>query len=277
MNRMNRFSFLVRCVGFMIVVLASSAVFEAAAQSDFNKLVWFDEFDKEGLPDSTRWGYDKADGCPDVCGWGNHELQYYSWDRKENARVENGHLILETRKEMVGGYRFTSARLISKYKGDFTYGRIEVKARLPKGKGLWPAIWMLPTHWKYGGWPVSGEIDIMEHVGYMPDSVFGSIHTQSYNHMIGTQKTKGVYLPSVADSFHVYAVEWTAEKISFSVNGQSYLQFSNEHTGYSTWPFDQSFHLLINLAVGGDWGGKMGVDESVFPQRMEVDYVRVYQ
>ncbi|MCU7552168.1 glycoside hydrolase family 16 protein [Chitinophagaceae bacterium LB-8] len=235
------------------------------------KLVWSDEFNYSGLPDSTKWGYDEGSH-----GWGNNELQYYTVNRKENARVENGHLIIEARKEKFGKANYTSARLVTKGKGDWKYGRVEVKAKLPKGKGMWPAIWMLPTQWVYGGWPNSGEIDIMENVGYMPDSVFGSVHTKSFNHILGTQTTKGLWLNDLSSAFHIYAIDWDEQKVDFFVDDQKYLTFYNNKTGKDAWPFDQSFHLLLNIAVGGNWGGKYGVDDAIFPQKMEVDYVRVY-
>lgn len=250
---------------------------ESEAQSNFNKLVWSDEFNYEGLPDSLKWGYDKGTGCPQNCGWGNKELQYYTWNRAENARVQNGHLIIEARREEYQGAAYTSARLASRNKGDWQYGRMEIRAKLPAGRGLWPAIWMLPTQWEYGGWPRSGEIDIMENVGYWPDSVFGTVHTKAYNGMLGTQITKGISHPDLSSAFHVYAIEWTADSISFLVDGQSYNHFKNDRTGFAAWPFDKEFHLLLNIAVGGNWGGKFGVDEAVFPRQMIVDWVRVYQ
>lgn len=240
------------------------------------KLVWSDEFDYNGLPDSTRWGYDMGDGCPNVCGWGNNELQYYTRSLN-NARTENGKLIVEARREKMGGKDYSSARLVSKFKGDWTYGRIAIRAKLPKGKGVWPAIWMLPTDWKYGGWPASGEIDIMEFVGYMPDSLFGSIHTKSYNHAIGTQSTKSVYLNDLSTVYHEYAIDWYTNRIDFLLDGKIFHTFKNNGKGPDAWPFDQRFHLILNMAVGGNWGGKMGVDTSIWPQRMEVDYVRVYE
>ena len=152
-----------------------------------SQVVWSDEFDGEGLPDSSRWNYDLGDGCPSVCGWGNNEAQYYT-NLANNVRVENGLLIIEARKDTVGGKAYTSARIISKHKGDWRYGRIEVRAKLPKGKGTWPAIWMLPTDWKYGGWPASGEIDIMEHVGYDQGVIHGTAHSKKYNHIQQTQQ-----------------------------------------------------------------------------------------
>ncbi len=252
------------------LLLLCIAIFGAAPAQQ--KLVWSDEFNYTGLPDSTKWGYDVGGH-----GWGNNELQFYTKSKPENARVEGGHLVIEARKETKENRDYTSARLISKNKGDWKYGRIEVKAKLPQGRGIWPAIWMLPTDWKYGGWPASGEIDIMEFVGYMPDSVFGSVHTKSFNHAIGTQVTKGQFYKDLSTAFHVYAVEWQKDKIDFFVDNVKYLTFKNSGKGSQEWPFDQRFHLLLNIAVGGNWGAVKGIDPSIYPQRMEVDYVRVYQ
>lgn len=240
-------------------------------------LVWSDEFTTAGLPDSTKWSYDVGRGCPNNCGWGNNELQYYTQKRKENARVENGKLIIEAHKEKMQDANYTSARLVTKSKGDWKYGRIEVKAKLPAGRGIWPAIWMLPTKWEYGGWPHSGEIDIMENVGYWPDSLFATVHTGAYNHGQGTQVGRAISVNDLSTAFHVYAIEWTADKIIFLFDGKEYHRFTNKKTGSEFWPFDKAFHLLLNIAVGGNWGGKFGVDDTVFSQRMEIDYVRVYQ
>jgi beta-glucanase (GH16 family) len=249
----------------------------SAAKTDTaRRLVWSDEFEYRGLPDTTKWGYDAGDGCPNNCYWGNNELQYYTVRRAENARVENGRLVIEARREPMGSRQYTSARLVSRGKGDWLYGRIEARAKLPSGRGTWPAIWMLPTDWAYGGWPASGEIDIMEHVGYERDSVYGTVHTAAFNHAIGTQKGNRIFDATAERDFHVYAVDWTPAKIDFSMDGRVYYTFGNNGTGSAAWPFDRRFHLLLNLAVGGNWGGKLGVDETIWPQRMEVDYVRVY-
>jgi len=243
-----------------------------AAQAQFKKLVWSDEFDYTGLPDSTKWGYDTGNH-----GWGNNELQYYTDKRIQNAKVANGLLTIEAVKEDYKGSHFTSARLLSKHKGDWQYCRVEARAKLAGAKGTWSAIWMLPTDWAYGGWPESGEIDIMENVGYMPDSVFGTVHTKSYNHVIGTQKGKSIFKDDLSDEFHIYAMEWTKDKIKIFVDNELFFEFTNEKKTSKEWPFDKRFHVLLNLAVGGNWGGKMGVDESAFPQKMEIDYVRIYK
>ena len=234
-------------------------------------LVWSDEFNYTGLPDSTKWSYN-VDGH----GWGNNELQYYTDKRLENARVENGVLTIEARKEEWQGSKYTSARLVTKGKGDWQYGRIEVRARIPKGRGTWPAIWMLASTDPLA-WPDDGEIDIMEHVGFNQGYVHGTVHTKKYNHVIGTQKTDTILVPDCSEKFHVYALDWTADSIKISMDDQVYFTFGNERTGDDAWPFNKPHHLLLNIAVGGNWGGAKGIDDSIWPQKMEVDYVRVYK
>lgn len=233
---------------------------------------WKDEFEYTGLPDPAKWGYDVGGH-----GWGNNELQYYTEEREENARVEDGKLVITAIRENIQGREYSSARIVSRGKGDFLYGRFEIRAKLPAGRGTWPAIWMLPTDWEYGNWPSSGEIDIMEHVGYDPNNVLMSVHTEAYNHMIGTQKSGGKNVPTAIDSFHVYRIDWTPYAIRGFIDGEQIFTFVNEGKGYKTWPFDKKFHLLMNLAVGGNWGGAQGIDETIFPARFEIDYVRVYR
>ncbi|WEK35141.1 MAG: glycoside hydrolase family 16 protein [Candidatus Pseudobacter hemicellulosilyticus] len=245
--------------------------FNTASPRTHSKLVWSDEFDYKGLPDSSKWTYDVGGH-----GWGNNEMQYYTAGRLENARVENGKLIIEARKENWEGKEYTSARLVTKGKGDWQYGRIEVRAKLPKGLGTWPAIWMLGSDTAYK-WPDDGEIDIMEHVGYNQGMIYGSVHTQKYHHVINTQKTDSVRVADCSEKFHVYGVDWTADSVHISVDFKNYFSFGNEQSGKEAWPFDSKMHLLLNIAVGGDWGGARGLDEKAFPALMEVDYVRIYQ
>lgn len=234
------------------------------------KLVWSDEFNTPGQPDPAKWGYDIGGH-----GWGNGEKQLYTRADTNNAVVRGGSLFITARQTSEGKY--TSARLLTKNKGDWKYGRIEVRAKLPKGRGIWPAIWMLPTDWAYGDWPSSGEIDIMEFVGYLPDSLYATVHTEAYNHSIGTQKTRPVFLPGTSEQFHVYAVEWLENSMVFKIDDRTVFQFKQEKDDPTVWPFDQRFHLLLNVAVGGNWGGQKGIDNSIFPQTMEIDYVRVSQ
>ena len=238
------------------------------------QLVWDDEFDHDGAPDPAKWSYDVGGE-----GWGNHELEFYTKDRRENARVENGHLIIEARRESWQGSGYTSARLVTKGHGDWTYGRIETRARLPLGRGTWPAIWMLPTKWDLGngGWPDNGEIDIMEHVGYDPGVVHASTHSQKNQWRNHNQRTAILAVPDAGTAFHTYAIEWDAEEIRIFIDDQHYFTSRKEGGDWKSWPFYKDFHLVLNLAVGGDWGGVKGVDDSIWPQRMEVDYVRVYQ
>lgn len=258
-------------------ILISCVFFLQAQKRPYQKLVWSDEFNGTGLADSTKWSYDIGDGCPNVCGWGNHELQYYTVGKKENASVSNGVLTITARKELTHGMQYSSARLVTRGKASWKYGRIEVRAKIPKGLGIWPAIWMLPESSPYGGWPGSGEIDIMEYVGFWPDSAIATFHTKVYNGIYGTQKTALLHSKTLHDKFHVYEMEWTPEYIAVYMDRKLINRFSNDHKGYETWPFDQPFHLLLNVAVGGDFGGRKGVDETIFPRSMEVDYVRVYQ
>jgi beta-glucanase (GH16 family) len=232
---------------------------------------WSDEFSVDGLPDASKWGYDIGGS-----GWGNNELQYYTNDIS-NAGVSNGKLVITAKKESLNGKNYTSTRLVSRTKGDFLYGRIEVRAKLPRGRGTWPAIWMLPTDWAYGEWPKSGEIDIMEHVGYDPNRVHFSVHTEAYNHSIGTQKTATRTIETAMDQYHTYRCDWTPYAVRGYFDDQLVFIFVNEGKGPGKWPFDKKFHLLLNIAVGGNWGGAQGVDDTVFPATMEIDYVKVYK
>ncbi len=234
------------------------------------ELVWADEFEYEGLPDAESWSME-------VWGPGqvNGELQSYTAD-PANVDVRNGVLRINLRKEEDG--RVTSARVISAGKRTFTYGRFEIRARLPQGRGTWPAIWMLGQSIMEGtSWPECGEIDIMEHVGYDPGRVHASVHTRDRNHVIGTQATGSTYESSFATAFHVYECEWTPAGISISVDGKQYFSYVPTSYTVEEWPFGEPAFLLLNVAWGGGWGGAQGVDEGVLPQTMEVDYVRVYQ
>jgi beta-glucanase (GH16 family) len=237
-------------------------------------LLWSDEFDRAGAPDPARWSYDVGGK-----GWGNHELQFYTDARRENARVENGRLIIEARREPWQGSAYTSARLVTKGKADWTYGRFEIRARLPLGRGTWPAIWMLPTVWNLGDgkWPDNGEIDIMEQVGFDPGTVHASTHSQKHQWRNNTQRTASVAVPDAGSAFHTYALEWDPEEMRIYVDDQHYFTSKKAGGDWTIWPFDRNFYIVLNLAVGGDWGGIKGVDDAAFPQRMEVDYVRVYR
>ena len=238
------------------------------------KLVWLDEFDRAGAPDPSRWSYDVGGE-----GWGNRELQFYTNDRRENARVEGGRLIIEARRESWHGSAYTSARLVTKNKGDWHAGRFEIRARLPLGRGTWPAIWMLPTVWNLGDgkWPDNGEIDIMEHVGSHAGFIHASTHSRKNQWRHNNQRTAILAVPDAGTAFHTYVLEWDAGEMRVSVDDHHYFTSRKDGGDWTSWPFERDFHLVLNLAVGGDWGGEKGIDEKAFPQRMEVEYVRVYQ
>ena len=237
------------------------------------KLVWSDEFDKPGLPDASKWGYDTSRNAD---GWYNNELQYYAENRLENERVENGQLIITARKEKLGsapdygGQSYTSARLLTRDKAAWTYGFFEVRAILPCGRGTWPAIWTLGTG---GAWPDDGELDIMEQVGKEPAKIFGTTHSTLSGGMgIGGDTN----LPDACTAFHNYQMTWTADHIMFGVDNVNYFEFKKATDAtYAIWPFDKPQFMILNLAIGGNLGGP--VDDNIFPAQMKIDYVRVYQ
>ena len=240
----------------------------------FTKLVWFDEFDKDGLPDSEKWGYEKGYVR-------NRELQYYTVARKENAEVKDGHLVITARRDnaVIDGEtrEITSASLTTRGKGDWQTGRIEVRAKVPPGLGTWPAIWMMPTQSKYGGWPRGGEIDIMEYVGYEPNKLHFFLHTSKYNHTKGTGRGTAVDIEKPYENFHVFAVEWSEERIDWFLDEKKVFTVENNESGWEAWPFDQKFYLILNFAFGGAWGASKGVDRDILPQEYRIDYVRVFQ
>lgn len=238
------------------------------------QLVWSDEFEYTGLPDPVRWNWDIKGNST---GWGNNEAQWYTEKQEKNACVSNGILRITAIKEPIEGKEFSSARLTTKGKGDWKYCRIDVSAKLPSGLGTWPAIWMLPTERPYGGWPDCGEIDIMEHVGFAVDSVFSTVHTGTFNHMKGTQVGKALLTPSATDKFNLYTLEWEENEMRSYINGQLFFVFQNAYKTHKEWPFDQNFHLILNLAIGGGLGGARGLDKNCFPQFFDIDYVRIYK
>ena len=240
----------------------------------YANLVWQDEFDGSGLPDTSKWGYEKGYVR-------NREMQYYTVGRAENAVQRNGNLVITARNDsaMIDGEirPVTSASIRSKGKGDWKYGRIEVRAKLPSCLGTWPAIWMMPTANTYGGWPRSGEIDVMEHVGYDPDRIYFNLHTGKYNHTRGTGRGASVDCPHPDKDFHVYAVEWFEDHIDWFLDEQKVFTVANDGEGWESWPLDQPFYLILNFAFGGAWGGQKGVDLTKLPQQYFIDYVRVFQ
>jgi beta-glucanase (GH16 family) len=253
-------------------MLVAALIFSNLTYAQCPTIVWADEFNGTAL-DLTKWSYQLGDGCAEgICGWGNSELQYY---QESNVTVSNGQLHITAKKQRVQSKAYTSGRIRSLNKGDWTYGRFEARVKLPAGKGLWPAFWMLPTDNTYGSWPKSGEIDIMEFVGAKPKEILGTIH---YGDPYPKNQNQGAYFAlnsgTFEDAFHNFAIEWEPGVIRWFVDDILYLTKTAQDLSPYNWPFDQRFHFLLNVAVGGNLGG--AVDDSIFPKTMDVDYVRVY-
>ncbi len=269
------------CTLLMTTLLATPAAAAAAAAKALPStavpagysLVWSDEFDADGLPDPAKWVHDTVRNKQ---GWHNNELQYYSGPRAENAVVKGGRLVITARKETLkdaadwGGQRYTSARLITRGKADWTYGYFEVRAKLPCGRGPWPAAWTLGSG---GVWPDDGELDFMEYWHRTPEQVSSAVHTLAGNG--GRSAWAALPLPTACTAFHNYQMLWTPEGVMFGVDGFMYMNYPNQGLGRRAWPFDRPQFLLLNLAIGGDLGGQ--VDDRIFPVALEVEYVRVYQ
>ena len=232
--------------------------------------MWHDEFDGAAL-DLTKWVWETGGG-----GWGNNELEFYT-ARPENARVENGNLVIEAHQEAFGGRQYTSARLKTEglAGGAWKYGRIEARIRIPRGQGMWPAFWMLGDKCEQVGWPTCGEIDIMENIGREPARVHGTVHGPGYSGAQGVTAAYDLRAGAFADDYHVYAVEWQAGGIVWYVDSTVYATVTPNNVP-GTWVFDHPFFILLNVAVGGSWPGSPD-STTVFPQTMLADYVRVYQ
>jgi beta-glucanase (GH16 family) len=279
MNRKLVFSTAVLLVLVAIVIVlftncASNPNQNSNKNSEEYFLIWQNEFEYNGLPDSTKWNYDTEGN---EFGWGNNEAQYYTESRIENAVVNDGIMKIRALKEDFSGKDYTSARLISKFEPK--YGKIEVSAKLPDGRGTWAAIWMMPGGWSFndGNWPDIGEIDIMEHVGHDPGVIHASAHSKDYQWQKGTQKTAVINVPKATEEFHTYILEWSPYVLKAFVDDSLYFEYWNEGLGETKWPYDKPFYLILNVAVGGEWGNIKGIDDEAFPQVMEIDYVRVYQ
>jgi hypothetical protein len=233
------------------------------------KLIWQDEFDGNGAPNSSKWGYNTGTGNN---GWGNNESQYYT-DRLDNAKVENGVLKITAKKENYQGSEYTSARLLSSGKFEFTYGRVDVRAKLPAGGGVWPAIWMLGANFGTVGWPACGEIDIMEYVGNNPGQISSALHTTSSSG--ATVNHKVTSITNETTEFHLYSAIWTENSITFLLDDVEYYTYKPSTKNNETWPFYNNQFLILNIAMGGNLGGT--IDTNFNTSTMEIDYVRVYQ
>jgi len=253
-----------------------------AALAGMTRLVWSDEFSTSGLPDASKWAYDTD---RNATGWYNNELQYYASNRLENAQVTSGNLVISARRESLtsaadyGGQRYTSARLVTRGKANWTYGFFEVRAKLPCSLGTWPAIWMLGSG---GIWPDDGEIDLMEQRGITPSDktvVLGTIHTRAYNYFngnLGVGQGSSRAVSDACTNFHSYQLLWDQGKVAIGVDGVTYFTYTKPTpSDASTWPFDKPQYLILNVAMGGDLGG--AVPANFVSDQMVVDYVRVYQ
>lgn len=249
------------------ILFALLALNMVNAQSTKRKLVWQEDF-KSAKLDESVWNYELGNGCPNICGWGNNEREQYT---KENHTIKNGNLVIEARKQ---GDAYTSTRITTKGKKEFQYGRIECRAKLPQGKGIWPAFWMLGSNIDQKGWPKCGEIDILEYIGRDPHQVYTTLHTQDGHGDNGHGKKTSI--PNIEQGFHIFAVEWNWEKMDFYVDEKLVFTYNPQVKNEDSWPYDQPFYIIVNMAVGGNFGGP-DVDDSIFPQSFSIDYIRVYQ
>lgn len=256
---------------YLLINNADSVSQKKTQRWEFEKKpVWSDEFDSGINIDSSKWSFEKGGD-----GWGNNELQYYT--KGKNIELDSGILRIIAKKEDIHNRKYSSSRLVTKNKAGWKYGRIVIRARLPHGKGVWPAFWMLP---ETNSTPESvnyGEIDIMEYVGFEKDVIHFSVHTKAFNIKLKNGKSSLIKIKDAEKKFHKYRLDWTPYGIRGYADGIKYFEYKNNNNGSSYWPFDKKFFLILNLAVGGDWGGYNGIDDSIFPAALEIDYVRVYK
>lgn len=228
--------------------------------------------------DRSKWRFDTS---RNALGWYNNEQQYYSAARSKNARIESGALVIEARREKLskaqfddwGGQDYSSAKLVTRRA--YGYGFYEVRAKVPRGRGIWPAIWLLPAS---GKWPDSGEIDVMEMVGWDPNVIHATLHSRAFNHRLGTQRGAQKWVATSCTAFHRYQLDWRPDAITIGIDDRAYMRVANDQPGgAAAWPFTRPYQLILNVAVGGDWGGQKGIDDKAFPQRLTVDHVRYWQ
>ena len=274
----------------MLTALLLAAVAQSLSATNYSidepmpahsgKLLWSDDFNGSSL-DLSKWSYDTS---RNKVGWYNGELQYYAAGRPENLRLRSGHLIIELRQDPKqisklpdwGKQKYSSAKIVTRGKAAFNGGFVEVSAKLPCARGTWPAIWMLPQG--NAKWPDGGEIDILEQVGSQPNVAHATLHTALFNHTRQNGRGAETPVPTACTAFHRYQLAWAAHSITMGVDDHAYMRVKDDQPGgRGAWPFDSPFYLILNLAMGGDWAGAKGIDDAALPQRLEVDYVRVWQ
>ncbi|MCD7972692.1 MAG: glycoside hydrolase family 16 protein [Candidatus Azobacteroides sp.] len=257
-----------------LLILFCLFSFLTYSQQAFTTLVFEDDFNGEGLPDPSVWKYEEGYVR-------NGEKQYYTVARPENCYMKDGylHLVIRNDSTFINGEirPVTSASIHTQGKNEWKYCKVEVRAKLPASPGTWPAIWMMPAGNVYGDWPDSGEIDILEHVGYEPDKIHYAIHSDKYNHMKDNQKNHSVACPTCHTDFHIYGLEWHKDRIEWYLDGVKQFSVDKTEDGWEAWPYDQPFYLILNAAFGGGWGGREGIDLTRLPQTYIIDYVRIYQ
>jgi beta-glucanase (GH16 family) len=252
----------------ILVLLLSILAQGQSGQEKVKKLIWSDEFDYQGLPDSAKWNY--IVGKSRV----NNEPQWYTRDLK-NIKVTDGKLTITVRLEDINGEKkYTSGRIDTRGKFQTMYGRIEARAKLPEGRGVWPAFWMLGMS---GRWPACGEIDIMEYWGHDANTIASNVHTADYNHTKGTGRGGKTTSENPFNDFHIYAVEWYSDRLDFFMDNILFYSCKTKGEGPGEWPFNAPEFIIVNLALWNNWGGQPGIDDSIFPQEFIVDYVRVYE
>jgi|SRR6218665_6708 len=254
---------MIRTILFTAVIAINCCV----AQQQKRQLVWEENFTAKNLNEKV-WNFELGNGCPNICGWGNNERQFYT---KDNHELKDGNLVITAKKD---AEKYTSTRITTKGKKEFQYGRIEARAKLPTGQGIWPAFWMLGINIDQVGWPKSGEIDILEYIGKEPHTVYTTLHMQDFHGDHASSKKTN--FPKIEEGFHLYSVEWTKDQMDFWVDDQLVYTYNPEKKTENNWPFNQPFYIIVNMAVGGNFGGPE-VDDRIFPQQYVVDYIKVYQ
>lgn len=250
----------------LLIIISLITIFSCKEEKQEN-IVFFEDFNAKNL-DETHWNYELGNCCPNLCGWGNNERQFYT---KDNVSLKDGNLVITATKDST---KYYSGRITTKDKVQFTYGTVEVKAKLPQGHGLWPAIWMLGSDISEAGWPACGEIDIMEYVGKTPHEIHTTLHTPaSFGQSVNTNVET---LENIEEGFHVYKTNWSKDAIKFYIDDQLVYTFSPEEKDKKNYPFNKPFFIILNMAIGGNFGGP-DVDDSIFPQEFIIDYLKVYQ